>query len=102
MMQRDINITIKIEGTSGFTINIPLEQEAKAKEAQNIVNYIFKSWKEKLPSLSNLDLMARIAFHLARKFEEINSELAEVDKQIANCEKKLDDILLELDVPVEE
>ena len=99
MMQRDINITIKIEGSSGFSIKIPIQQENNAREAENIVNYIFKSWKEKLPSLSDKDLLARIAFHIARKYEELNKQLADVDNDIKNCSKTLDDILLNMELP---
>lgn len=94
MMQRDINITIKIEGSQHFSIKIPIDEETNAREAEKIVNYIYKSWKEKLPNLSNMEIMARIAFHMARKYEELNKEVSAITSELEACESKLDDLLL--------
>lgn len=94
MMQRDINITIKLEELDKFSIRIPMSEEQRAREAQRIVNHLYNSWKEKFDNLSALELMGRIAFHLARKFEELNAGMDTVAAEIDNTEKELDRILL--------
>lgn len=96
-MQRDINITIKLEGLSAFSIRIPIGQEQNAREAERIVNHLFNSWKEKLGTLSTQELMGRIAFHLARKFETLNADLLNAEEELNKSEQELDRILLSLD-----
>lgn len=96
-MQRDINITITLEGVDRFSIRVPLDQEKKAKEAERIVNHLYNSWKEKFTSLTPLELMGRISFHLARKFEDLNSNLVELQETVSDCESEFDHILLDME-----
>lgn len=96
-MQRDINITIKLEGLTPFSIKIPLDQEQSARDAERIVNHLFNSWKDKLSNLSHHELMGRIAFQLARKFEALNADMLKVGEELDRSERELDAILLDLD-----
>lgn len=96
MMQRDINITIKLEDLTPFSIKVPIQQEEAAREAQRTVNHLYNSWKGKLGNLSSAELMGRIAFHLARKFEDLNTDLNQVENELTECEQTFDKILLEI------
>lgn len=97
LMQRDINITIKLEGIDKFSIRIPAEQEKNAREAERTVNLLYNSWKERFAHLSSNELLARISFYLARKFEDLNSELLAVEATVDDCEGVFDRILLDMD-----
>lgn len=97
MMQRDINITIKLEGLDTFQIRVALEDESKAREAQRIVNSLYNSWHEKFPTLSKEELMGRIAFHMARMYESMNQTISELEKSLGKTEEVLDSILLSIE-----
>ena len=96
-MPRDINITITLDDIDRFSIRVPLEEEERAREAERIVNHLYNSWKERFGSLTALQLMGRIAFHLARKFEDLNSGLGALEDAVEECESQFDDILLKMD-----
>ena len=96
-MQRDINITVKIDDLTPFSIRVAADEEERAREAQRIVNYLYDSWKGKMGNLSTAELMGRIAFHIARRFEDLNAMMAMGENELTRGEEALDKILLDME-----
>lgn len=96
-MQRDINLTIKLEGIDSFPIRISMEEETVTREAQKTVNLLYNSWQEKMPNLTPLELMGRIAFYMARRYEETTARMNEINETAELTEKEFDSILLSLE-----
>lgn len=97
MMQRDINITIKLEGLTPFHIKVPIEKEQHAREAQRYINHLYNSWNEKLAPIHPLELMGKIAFQMARNFLELSEQVESMEHLAIESEKSLDDLLLDME-----
>ena len=83
---------------TAFPIRIPEEEEAYARKAQADINRLYNSWKAgKLGSLSPLELMGRIAFQMARRYEQLNAVLEQLETSVDDCDKEFDNILLKMD-----
>lgn len=93
-MQKDIKITIKLEPIESFMVQLNIDEEAFARRAQQLINGIYNSWKEKFPYLDEKQLLGRIAFLLARKYEEQKNLLDNMEQAIEECENRLDNLLL--------
>ena len=96
MQQNKVNITIKINGINPFSMTVDRSREEIDRTAQDIVNHILDAWKIKFPNLSELDLMGRVAFQLARNFETLNRNEESLRDLLESSEKDLDKLLLEL------
>lgn len=81
-----------------FPIRIPEEEEAFARAAQADINRLYNSWKAgKLGSLSPFELMGRIAFQMARRYEQLNAVLEQLKTSVDESNKEFDNILLNMD-----
>lgn len=91
------NINIKIADVQPIPLQIRLEDERIYRDAEKLVNGLWLKWMQMFKdSCTSKEVMARVAFQFARLYVEARSANVEVEEYLADFERQLDDMVINI------
>lgn len=91
------NINIKLADLKPIPLQIRLEDEESYRDAEKLVNGLWLKWMQAFKdTCSSKEVMARVAFQFARLYVESRNANVEVEEFLADFEKKLDEMVINI------
>ena len=96
-MNDRLNITIHIADQPGMALAINRSDEEIARTAEYNVNLLWNKWSAKYRTKSPHEVLAMVAFKFAKLYYQLNATALDANERLADFERRLDDILLQMD-----
>ena len=92
---KKLNINIKLGGLKPMSTTVSANEEVHYRQAETWVNTVYAKWSTRNKGLcTSEEIFARVAFQFAKAFSEASTQQTIVQEQLAELERKLDEIVV--------
>lgn len=101
MIDKLLNISIRIADQPRMRLRIPLDQEEIVRKAEANINELWRKWSamDDFKDKSSGEILAMVTFRFAQLYFSAEEASHKVDRTLEELEKTLDKLLLDIDQP---
>ena len=95
--ENKVEISVALADLKPMQLEIPKSSVANCRNAETMINKLWNKWRIEFGDrITSEELMARIAFQLARRYADAFEANAEVNEFLTTFEKRLDELVVKL------